>query len=145
MGFFSRRGKYTAYNETQPRGIPVNPFQTEDSALDEEIARVYTHMKAFSAEDSEYQKAADQLAGLYKLKHDQAKLNLELYQTELKNHLEQDQVDHERELESRPWYQRVSPDTAVVVTGNAVIALIVIKYEQHAVISSKLFSFLKKI
>lgn len=134
----------------------VNPFPTEDSALDEEIARVYTHLAQFSAEDEEYQKAVDQLSKLYKLKTEQSKLALELHQHTDKHTLDtrrqadeqalaQQQMDAQYDADNRPFYARVSPDAVLAVTGNLVIALIVVKYEQTGVISSQVRNFIKKI
>jgi hypothetical protein len=141
----------------------INPFPIEDPDLDAAIASAHSNLKKFSAEDDGYQKAVDQLSKLYKLKHDQSKLNLELHQSQLKNDLDQaelaqkreeacDKLELEREKEdfqneqdSRPFYERVSPDVVLTVLGNLLIGLIVVKYEQTGVISSKFTQFMKKI
>ena len=49
------------------------------------------------------------------------------------------------DADNRPFYARVSPDAVLAVTGNLVIALIVVKYEQTGVISSQVRNFIKKI
>lgn len=121
------------------------PFDHEDSALDAEIARVYEQLTTWGAEDEEYQKAVDQLTKLYKLKHDQSKLNLELYQTDSKNNLEAETAQFEREQTTKSWLQRVEPSTVIAVAGNLAVALVVVKYEQTGVIASKVTSFMKKI
>lgn len=41
--------------------------------------------------------------------------------------------------------QGLDPNTLVTVAGNLAIGLVVIKYEQAAVITSKIWSFMKKI
>lgn len=123
----------------------MNPFPTEDSALDEEIARVYSRLATFEAETEEYRNAVDQLSKLYKLKEKQNQLALELYQHKDKHSLEQQQMDHQYDEDNRPFYARVSPDAVLAVAGNLAIALIVVKYEQTGVISSQVRNFIKKI
>lgn len=123
----------------------MNPFPTEDSALDEAIASAHADLKSFSADEEGYQKAVDQLSKLYKLKHEQAKLNLELYQSDLKHTLEKEEAEFKKEVDARPFFKRVDPNTVVTVAGNALVALVVVKYEQKHVIASKVMSFMKKI
>jgi Na+-translocating ferredoxin:NAD+ oxidoreductase RnfG subunit len=122
-----------------------DPFEHEDTALNEEIARVYSHLSNFSAEDDEYQKAARQLTALYALKNQTAQLNLQAQKDFAAHQLESDKNAWQEEQDSRPFYMRVEPGTVVTVAGNLVIALIVIKYEQRSVISTKVMSFMKKI
>jgi hypothetical protein len=123
----------------------VTPFPTEDFALDEEIARVYTHLNNFQAETEEYQQAVDQLSKLYELKNKQNKLALELHQHADTHAIAQQQMDAQYDAENRPFYARISPDAALAVAGNLVVALIVVKYEQTGVISSQVRNFIKKI
>lgn len=123
----------------------MNPFPTEDTALDEEIARVYSQLTQFNAETDEYRNAAARLTELYKLRHDQFKLNLEARKSATEHELEQQKMDHQYDQDNRPWFQRVDPNTALAVAGNIAIGLAVIKYEQTGVISSKVWSFMKKI
>jgi CHASE3 domain sensor protein len=47
----------------------VNPFNTEDSNLDEAIASAFADLKAHSADEEGYHKTVDQLTKLYALKH----------------------------------------------------------------------------
>ena len=122
-----------------------NPFQTEDSNLHEAIASAFADLKNFSANDEGYQAATDQLVKLYKLKHDQSKLNLELHVADNKILLDEANAEFEREQTTKPFYMRVDPNTALVVLGNLAVGLIVVKYEQTGVISSKVMSFMKKI
>lgn len=122
-----------------------DPFDHEDDDLTEEIARVYTHLKSFSAEDKEYQQAAHQLTALYALKNQTAQLNLQAQKDFAAHQLESDKNAWQEEQDSRPFLQRVEPGTIVTVAGNLVIALIVIKYEQSSVISTKVTNFMKKI
>lgn len=119
-------------------------FVTEDSALDEEIARVYTHLTQFSAEDKEYQQAVDQLTKLYKLKNDIATLTLQAQKDHAAHQLACDQNAWSEEQDEKPFFKRVDPSTVLTVAGNLAIALIVIKYEQRSVISTKALSFMKK-
>lgn len=123
----------------------MSPFPIEDPTLDAEIARVYEHLKTFSAEDEEYQKAVDQLSKLYAIKNNQSKLNLELHQHEDKHMLETEKAEFEAELKAQPFFKRVDPNTVLTVAGNLAVALIVIKYEQTGVIATKVTSFMKKI
>lgn len=122
-----------------------NAFDTEDTALDEEIARVYTHLNVFSAEDEEYQKAVDQLSKLYALKNQTAQLSLQAQQSHAAHQLACDQNAWQEEQDEKPFLQRVDPNTVVTVLGNLAIGLLVIKYEQTGVISSKVMTFMKKI
>lgn len=141
----------------------TNPFHPEDTALDAEIARVYSHLSHFAAEDDEYQQAVDQLSKLYKLKHDQEKLTLEFAIHDSKLDLERERHANEHELlsakaeheiaeaelerqsASRPWIQRVDPNTALTVAANIAIGLAVIKYEQTGVIATRVRDFMQKI
>lgn len=121
-----------------------NPFDREDSDLDAEIARVYTHLTKFSAEDEEYQKAVDQLSKLYALKNNIAQLSLQAQQSYAAHQLACDQNAWKEEQDDRPFYERMDPNTVATVVGNLAVALIVIKYEQTGVISSKVMSFMRK-
>lgn len=136
----------------------ITDFDTEDSNLDEAIASAYSDLKSFSADEEGYQKAVDQLSKLYALKNQTAQLNLQTQTAaaahvlaETKHQLEIDQ--HQLALDESRWqeeqaeksfFERVDPSTVLTVAGNLVIALIVIKYEQKSVISTKALSFLKK-
>lgn len=122
-----------------------NPFDHEDIDLDAEIARVYEHLKHFSAEDEEYQKAVDQLSKLYALKNSAAQLSLQAQQTFAAHQLASDQNTWQEEQDQRPFYKRVEPNTVATVLGNLAVALIVIKYEQTGVISTKVTNFMRKI
>lgn len=122
-----------------------DPFNREDIDLREEIARVHSHLKSFSAEDEDYQKAVDQLSKLYALKNQTAQLNLQAQKDTAAHQLESDKNAWQEEKDSRPFYERVDPSTVLTVAGNFVVALIVVKYEQRNVISSKVMSFMKKI
>lgn len=121
------------------------PFDHEDHALDEEIARVYTHLSNFSAEDEEYEKASAQLSKLYALKNEIAQLNLQAQQSAAAQQLANDQNAWQEEQDARPFYARVDPNTVLTVLGNLALGFAVIKYEQTGVISSKVMSFMKKI
>ena len=123
----------------------MNPFPTGDSNLDEAIESAFADLKSYSANEEGYQTTVDQIAKLYKLKHDQSKLNLELHQTDSKITLEAAQVDAEAQQKAKPFYKRVDPNTALTVAGNLLIGLAVIKYEQTGVIATKVQSFLKKV
>lgn len=134
----------------------------EDQDLNEAIASAHADLKSFSADEEGYQKAVDQLSKLYALKTQNAQLRLQAQQTyaahqlatEELNHrveneaaamqLAQDQNAWQEEQDQRPFYARVSPDAVATVAGNLLIALIVIKYEQKSVVSTKVLSFLRK-
>lgn len=122
-----------------------DPFDTEDTDLNEEIARVYTHLKTFSSEDEEYQKAVDQLTKLYAFKNSAAQLSLQAQQSYAAHQLASDQNAWQEEQDQRPFYKRVEPNTVAAVLGNLAVALIVIKYEQTGVISTKVTNFMRKI
>lgn len=122
-----------------------NPFDQEDHDLDDAIANIYQDLKKFSSDDDEYQKAVDQLSKLYAFKNQTAQLNLQSQTAAAAQQLAQDQSTWQEEQDSRPFYERVDPNTVVAVLGNIFIGLAVIKYEQQGVISSKVMSFMRKI
>lgn len=121
-----------------------DPFSIEDQDLDDAIANVYNDMKKFNADSEEYRNAASQLTVLYALKNQTAQLNLQAQQSAAAQQLACDQNAWQEEQDDLPFYKRVSPDTALTVAGSLVTALIVIKYEQTGVISSKAMSFMRK-
>lgn len=151
----------------------MNPFPNEDSDLEEALASAFVDLKSFSANEEGYQETVDQIAKLYKLKTDRAKIILEAEQASSKHELELkkselenekhslaiDQFDLEKqkfdleeikfnsqvEHDARPFYTRVDPNVVATVLGNLLIGLAVIKYEQTGVISTKVMSFMKKI
>lgn len=134
-------------------------INTEDTDLEEAIASAYRDLKSFSADEEGYQKAVDQLSKLYALQHQTAQLNLQAQTAsaahqlaDSQHQLAEDQhklacsqVVWQEEQDARPFYMRISPDTALTVAGNLAVALIVIKFEQQNVISTKLMNFMKKI
>lgn len=122
-----------------------NPFDHEDTDLDEAIASAFQNLEAFKTDEPGYQTTVDQLSKLYKLKNDTAKLNLEGQTASAKQQLDNDQNAWKEELDQRPFYARVDPNTLLTVAGNLLIGLAVIKYEQTGVISSKVMTFMKKI
>ena len=122
-----------------------NPFAHEDSDLDAAIASAYSDLKSFSADEEGYRNAVSQLKELYALKHKTAELTLKSQESYAEHQLEQDKNAWAEEQESRPFFKRVDPNTALTVAGNLAIALFVVKYEQTGVISSKVTSFMKKI
>lgn len=56
-----------------------------------------------------------------------------------------DQLTKLYKLKETPPKKRVSPDTLVAVSGNVLIALIVIGYEQRNVVTTKALNFMSKI
>lgn len=122
-----------------------NPFNIEDSDLDEAIASAFTDLKSHSADEEGYQKTVDQLTKLYALKNQTAQLNLQAQQSGAAHQLAQDQSTWKEEQDSLPFYKRVDPNTALTVAGNLLIGFAVIKYEQRSVVSSKVMSFMRKI
>lgn len=121
-----------------------DPFNIEDRDLDDAIANIYTDMKKFTADDEEFQKAVTQLSKLYALKNETAQLNLQSQQSAAAQQLAYDESRWKEEQAEIPFYARVSPDTALTVAGSLITALIVIKYEQTGVISSKVKDFIRK-
>lgn len=122
-----------------------DPFDTEDTALDEAIASAFADLKSFDADSEDYQTTVDQISKLYKLKNDAAQLSLQAQQSHAAHQLACDQNAWQEEQDQRPFYKRVSPDTALIVAGNLVVGLAVIKYEQTGVISSKVMTFMRKL
>jgi len=120
------------------------PFDHEDTNLDEAIASVYEDLKKFSVEDDGYQTAINQLSKLYKLRNDLATLNLQAQKDHAAHQLACDQNTWQEEQDERPFLERLDPNTVLTVTGSLITALIVIKYEQTGVISSKVMSFVRK-
>ena len=121
-----------------------DPFAHEDSALTEEIARVHAYLHAIAPDADEYQSTVDQLSKLYKLQNDAAQLSLQAQEKYASHLLECDKNAWQEELDERPYWKRIEPNTLAMVAGNLAIALIVIKYEERAVISTKALSFMKK-
>lgn len=122
-----------------------DPFDIEDSDLDAAIASAYSDLKSFSADEEGYQKAVDQLSKLYALKNQTAQLHLQSQQTGAAHQLALDESRWQEEQAEKSFFKRVSPDTALIVAGNLLVGVLVIKYEQTGVISSKVMSFMKKI
>lgn len=122
-----------------------DPFSITDPTLDEAIASAYDHLSTLKPDELGYQNTVDQLSKLYKLKNDTAKLNLEALESSAKQQLENDKNAWQEELDDRPFYARVDPNTLLTVAGNLFLGFAVIKYEQTGVISSKVMSFMKKI
>lgn len=120
------------------------PFDHEDTNLDEAIASVYEDLKKFSVDDDGYQTAINQLSKLYKLRNDLATLNLQAQKDHAAHQLACDQNTWQEEQDERPFLERLDPNTVLTVTGSLITALIVIKYEQTGVISSKVMSFVRK-
>jgi hypothetical protein len=121
-----------------------NPFDHEDSDLNDAIASAHADLKSFSADEEGYQTAVDQLVKLYALKNNIDQLNLQAQQTFAAHQLAQDDSRWQEEQDERPFFERIDPDTVLTVAGNLLVALIVIKYEQRSVISSKVLSFMRK-
>lgn len=121
------------------------PFDTEDLDLDAAIASAYTDLRNHQADSDEYSKAVDQLTKLYALKNQTASLALQIESDSAAQQLEYDKNTWQEEQADLPFYARISPDALISVAGNVLIALVVIKYEQTGVISSKVMSFMKKI
>lgn len=122
-----------------------DPFDHEDYDLDAAIASAYEDLKKFKAEEEGYQKAVNQLTSLYALRNQTAQLNLQAQQSAAAQQLANDQNAWKEEQDALPFYKRIDPSQALAVAGNIFIGLAVIKYEQTGVISSKVFSFMKKI
>lgn len=121
-----------------------NPFDHEDSALDNAIATAYEHLKKSDADSEEYQKIVSQISALYALKNQNAQLSLQAQQTYAAHQLACDVNTWQEEQDALPFYMRVDPNTVLTVLGNLAIGLAVIKYEQTGVVSSKVWSFMKK-
>lgn len=139
------------------------PFDHEDATLDEAIASAYLNLAQHTAESEEYAAAVNQISKLYALKNQSAQLNLQAQQSAASQQLANEQAAASQQLADRqqqlaedqnawseerdelPFLQRIDPNTLVTVAGNLLIGLLVIKYEQTGVISSKVMSFMKKI
>ena len=121
-----------------------DPFDHEDEALTEEIARVHAYLTNIDPDGDQYQSTVDQLSKLYKLQNDIAQLSLQAQEKFASHQLACDKNAWCEELDERPFWMRVDPSTLATVAGNLAIALIVIKYEERAVISTKALSFMKK-
>jgi hypothetical protein len=136
-----------------------DPFDHEDIALDRAIASAYSHLATLDTDSDEYQKTLTQLSKLYALKRETAQLNLQAQQAtaadalsnfqhelECEQHkLACEQQTWEREQCDLPFWKRIDPNTALSVAGSILTAVIVVKYEQTGVISSKVMSFMRKI
>jgi hypothetical protein len=121
------------------------PFDHEDLDLDDAIANAFADLKKFKSEDEGYQTTVDQLTKLYALRDQTAQLNLQAQTAAAAQQLAQDQSTWQEEQDDLPFWRRVEPNTVVTVAGNLVLGLLVIKYEQTGVISSKVMTFMKKI
>ncbi len=120
------------------------PFDHEDTDLDEAIASAYERLKTFNAEDDGYQTTLNHISKLYKLKNEIATINLQAQKDHAAHQLACDQNTWQEEQDEKPFLQRLSPDVVLTVGGSLVTALIVVKYEQTGVISSKVMSFVRK-
>lgn len=121
------------------------PFNIEDIDLDAAIASAFDDLRQHRADSDEYRKTVDQLMKLHELKNSVAQLNLNSQTAFAAQQLAEDQNAYQEEQDARPFYQRVDANTVFTVVGNLLIGVLVIKYEQTGVISSKIFSFMKKI
>lgn len=122
-----------------------NPFDHEDANLEEAIATAYEYLQRFNADEEEHQKTVDQLSKLYALKNQNAQLNLQAQASFAAHQLECDKNAWKEEQDDLPFHKRISPDAAIAVTANLLVALIVVKYEERNVVSTKLLGFLRKI
>lgn len=122
-----------------------DPFDHEDFDLDAAIARVYSYLMNLDPESKEFQATTDRLTDLYALKNQAAQLNFQAQTEAVTQKRAFAESQWEAELATRPFYQRIDPNTALTVVGNILIGFAVIKYEQTGVISSKVMSFMKKI
>ena len=122
-----------------------DPFDIEDTDLDEAIASAFADLRHHKADSDEYRKAVEQLSKLYALKNQTAQLNLQAQQSAAAQQLANDQNAWQEEQDQRPFYRRVDPNTALTVAGNILIGIVVIKYEQTGVISTKVRDFMRKI
>lgn len=121
-----------------------DPFDREDPALTAEIARVHAYLTNIDPDAEQYQSTVDQLSKLYKLQNETAQLSLQAQEKFASHLLECDKNAWSEEQDELPFWKRVDPSTLVTVAGNLTIALVVIKYEERAVISTKALSFMKK-
>jgi hypothetical protein len=122
-----------------------NPFDQEDTDLDEAIASAYAHLTTLTADTDEYEQTVDQISKLYALKTQIAELSLQAQQSYATHQLAQDQSTWQEEQDDLPFYKRIDPNTALTVLGNLTVALIVIKYEQTGVIATQVRNFMQKI
>lgn len=121
------------------------PFDNEDSDLDAAITRALNYLATCDPTSESYSLTTQRLTELYAIKRGQQKLNLELYEFDHKHELELEKIERQDEADARPFYKRVDPNTVAAVVGNLAIGLLVIKYEQTGVISTKIHSFMRKI
>lgn len=136
-----------------------DPFSIEDTDLDHAIASAFADLKSFSADEPGYERTVEQLKELYAIRNKMVELNLRSQESAAEQQL--DAVKHQlavdqhqlacdqnawsEEQDSRPFWKRVDPNTALTVAGNIAIGLAVIKYEQTGVIGTKVMSFMRKI
>lgn len=122
-----------------------DPFNIEDSNLDHAISSAFADLKSFSADEPGYERTVEQLKELYAIRNKMVELNLRSQESAAEQQLAQDKNAWAEEQDSRPFYRRVDPNTALAVAGNIAIGLAVIKYEQTGVIGTKVMSFMRKI
>jgi hypothetical protein len=120
-------------------------FPNEDSALDSAIAAAYANLAKHEADTDEYRNIVNQLTALYKIKNTTLQHFEDARQFDLKHQHEVDCATDVRELNERPFYARVDPNTALTVAANLVIGFAVIKYEHTGVIATRVRDFMKKI
>lgn len=122
-----------------------DPFAHEDTILEKEIDRVHMYLATLSPESDEYGKTASQLTKLYALRTSGSQISLQAQKDHAAHQLACDKQAWEQMPEEQlKFYERIDPNTALTVAGSLLTAIIVVKYEQTGVISSKVMSFMRK-
>ena len=121
-----------------------DPNAHEDTTLEKEIDRVHTHLTSLTPDSDEYEQTIDQISKLYALRNANNQLSLQAQKEYAAHELATSNAAHEKEQTKLPFYKRVDPNTALSVAGSLLTAVIVVKYEQTGVISTKAMSFMRK-
>lgn len=121
-----------------------DPNAHEDTTLEKEIDRVHTHLTSLTPDSDEYEQTVNQITKLYALRNANNQLSLQAQKEYAAHELATSKTIYEEEQAKLPFYKRVDPNTALSVAGSLLTAVIVVKYEQTGVISTKAMSFMRK-
>jgi hypothetical protein len=107
-----------------------NPSRIEVK-LDAEINSLLDKLKETTKESEEYGHLVDRITRLHKLKTEE-------HSTQIEDIVTMDKT------ETGPWFERISPDTALVVAANIFGILWLTRYERENPITSKALGFVMK-
>lgn len=122
--------------------------EKEQITLEGEIDNLLVDLDALAPQDKDYAIIVDNLAILYKLKNAEQeiinKLNLAEQELAQKARLAEQEMIYKLNLEAQEKKFKVKPDTLLIVAGNLVGILLILKFEKMDIITSKALGFVMK-